>query len=176
MLSSAGTASGWYVTNEVAQTVSVIDTATNAVVNTINVVWPSSLALSPDGESLYVLAQPSQSARYVFSTTTNVLESTVPLVGVTSARGMAVTPDGTRFNVSTYTSPTASVKVIDTALLSIVATVPVGAVALGVDITPDGSRVDVANLNSNTVSAISTATNTVVATVPVPNRPGTAPV
>ena len=34
-------------------------------------------------------------------------------------------------------------------------------------VTPDGSRVYVANLRSNNVSAIDTATNTVIATIPV---------
>ena len=163
-----------YVANEVANTVSVIDTATNTVAATINVgAWLSSIALSPDGETLYVVAQPAQVALYVFSTATYALEATVPLVGITQARGVAVTPDGTRLYVSIYTS-SGAVKVIDTASLGIIATVPVGMVPLGVDITPDGSLVYVANLNSNTVSAISTATNTVVATVPVGNHPYSA--
>ena len=163
-----------YVANEVANTVSVINTATNTVAATINVgVSLSSIALSPDGDTLYVVAQPAQVALYVFSTATYALEATVPLVGITQARGVAVTPDGTRLYVSIFNS-SGAVKVIDTASFGIIATVAVGMVPLGLDITPDGSLVYVANTNSSTVSVISTATNTVVATVPVGNQPYSA--
>ncbi len=41
----------------------------------------------------------------------------------------------------------------------------------GVAVTPDGSKVYVANENSNTVSVIATATNTVTATIPVGDGP-----
>ena len=76
-----------YVANEVANTVSVIDTATNVVVGTINVgASLSSIALSPDGQTLFVVAQPAQVSVYVFSTMTGALEATIPL-GVVQARG-----------------------------------------------------------------------------------------
>ncbi len=52
-----------------------------------------------------------------------------------------------------------------------VATVAVGSFPLGVAITPDGTHAYVANANDNTVSAIATASNTVVATIPVGNFP-----
>ena len=48
-----------------------------------------------------------------------------------------------------------------------VGTIPVGSLPWGVAVTPDGSKVYVANFNDNTVSAIATATNTVVSTIPV---------
>jgi YVTN family beta-propeller protein len=38
-------------------------------------------------------------------------------------------------------------------------------------VTPDGSKVYVTNVNSNTVSVIDTATNTVIATIPVGTTP-----
>ena len=51
------------------------------------------------------------------------------------------------------------------------ATVPVGHYPQGVAVTRDGSRVYVANTNDNTMSVIDTATNLVVATVPVGHGP-----
>jgi YVTN family beta-propeller protein len=47
----------------------------------------------------------------------------------------------------------------------------VGATPVEVAITPDGAFAYVANKDSNTVSVIDTATNTVVATVPVGSAP-----
>jgi YVTN family beta-propeller protein len=49
--------------------------------------------------------------------------------------------------------------------------VSVGANPTGVAVTPDGARVYVTNYLSNNVSVISTATNTVVNTMPVGTRP-----
>jgi len=62
-----------------------------------------------------------------------------------------------------------TVSVIDTATNTVVATIPVGVVPLGVAITPDGTRAYVTNAQTdfNTVSVIATATNTVVASIPV---------
>jgi autotransporter-associated beta strand protein/YVTN family beta-propeller protein len=56
--------------------------------------------------------------------------------------------------------------VIDTATKTVVATIPVGTAPQGVAITPDGQFVYVANFTSNTVSKISTASNTVVTVIP----------
>ena len=47
----------------------------------------------------------------------------------------------------------------------------VGSGPYGVAVSPDGTKVYVANDNSNTVSVIDTATNTVTATVPVGSYP-----
>jgi len=53
----------------------------------------------------------------------------------------------------------------------VTATIPVGTCPLGVSVTPDGSKLYVANNCSNTVSVISTAKNTVIATIPVGSAP-----
>jgi YVTN family beta-propeller protein len=61
--------------------------------------------------------------------------------------------------------------VIDVATNTVTAAINVYA-PFGVAVTPDGGRVYVANFaSSGTVSAVSTATNTVVATIPVENQP-----
>ena len=50
------------------------------------------------------------------------------------------------------------------------ATIPVG-YPVGVAVTPDGSKVYVANVDSNSVSVINTAKNTVTATITVGTNP-----
>ena len=54
---------------------------------------------------------------------------------------------------------------------TVVATVAVGDVPVGVAVTPDGAFVYVTNNFSNNVSVIRTSDNTVVATVAVGNGP-----
>jgi YVTN family beta-propeller protein len=77
----------------------------------------------------------------------------------------------------------ANVSVIDTASNKVVATIPVGLGPIGVAITPDCSHSSecgdsphpplayVTIYADNTVSVIDTASNTVVATIPVGNAP-----
>jgi YVTN family beta-propeller protein len=65
-----------------------------------------------------------------------------------------------------------SVSVIDTATNTVVATVPVGGVPIGVAVTPDGKHAYVANFTDGTVSVIATATsNTTGTPIPVGNGP-----
>jgi len=49
--------------------------------------------------------------------------------------------------------------------------IPAGNLTAGIAVSPDGTRVYVANINSNTISVISTATNTVLTTISVGQSP-----
>jgi len=157
-----------YVTNDNSDTVSVIDTATNTVVATVDVgIFPIDVAVSPDGTRAYVVNS-SGSTVSVIDTATNTVVATL---AVEHPTGVAVTPDGTRAYVTGGTDGTYRVSVIDTATNTVVATVGVGAAPKAVAITSDGGRAYVTNSASNTVSVINTATNTVVATVGVGSVP-----
>ena len=89
--------------------------------------------------------------------------------------GVAVPPDGDRVYISNPGSDTVSV--LDTVTNTVTATIPVNAGSTGtclgntpcngVAVTPDGRKVYVGNRGLNSVSVINTATNTVIATVPV---------
>jgi YVTN family beta-propeller protein len=159
-------------------TVSVIDTATNAVVATVPVgLEPTGVAVTPDGKHVYVVNAFSNSVS-VIDTTTNTVEAATLAVGIFPL-AVAVTPDGKHAyvtNTGAIPGPTTgigpaisgTVSVIDTATNTVESTViAVGNAPNAVAVTPDGKHVYVPNAGSSNVSVIDTATNTVVATVPV---------
>lgn len=149
-----------YVANRGSNTVSVIDTATDTVIDTIATgAGPTDVAISPDGTRAYV-AVFDDGLVSVFDLASNTLVTDIPVgSGATMA---AVTPDGTRVYVTRQTTDTVSV--IDTASNTVTDTVTVGTGPTGVVITPDGTRAYVASY-SGSVSAIDIATNTVIATI-----------
>ena len=156
-----------YIANRSSATVSVIDTATNAVTATVPVgSGPFGVAVSPDGSRVYVSNQ-NDSTVSVIDTATNTVTATVP-VG-SRPEGVAVSPDGSRVYVGNGLSGTVSV--IDTTTNTVSATVTVDhGGPIGVAVNPDGSRVYVVDIY-NVISVIDTATNTVTATVPVGSGP-----
>jgi YVTN family beta-propeller protein len=173
-----------YVTNQVDNTVSVIETAGNTVVATIPVGDnPNGVAITPDGTRAYVtnLGTVNELATTVsvIDTANNTVVATIPAGKLPS--GVAITPDGTHAYVTNTIDSTVSV--IDTASNTMVATIPVGLGSFGVAITSDGTRpyehddrrhqplAYVTNNSGNTVSVIDTANNKVVATIPVGNFP-----
>jgi YVTN family beta-propeller protein len=157
-----------YVANANNNTVSVIDTASNAITATIPVgPGPISVALTPDRAFLYV-GNSSNSTVSVVDTATNTVTATVPVGNTPFA--IAMTPDGAFAYVANLRGN--SVSVIDTASNTVAATIPVGRFPEGVAITPDGGFAYVVNDGDRNVSVIETATNTVITTVAVGNVPG----
>jgi len=121
-----------YVTNSSSSSVSVIDTATNAVTATIEVEGrPIGVAFTPDGSRVYVANSESNSVS-VIDTATNTVTATVG-VGL-NAQSLAITADGTHVYVACFSAN--SVFVIDTATNTVTATVAVGFAPVGVAITP----------------------------------------
>ncbi len=156
-----------YIPNYVSDNVSVINTATNAVVATIAVGnQPYGVSNSPDGSRVYVTKVGSDNVS-VINTASNAVVATI-VVG-DSPYGVSTSPDGSRVYVANAVS--GNVSVINTATNTVVATIGVGNYPYGVSTSPDGSRVYVTNAVSNNVSVINTATNAVVATIAVGNQP-----
>jgi YVTN family beta-propeller protein len=164
-----------YLTNFAMNTVSIVDTATNTVLpGSIPVGQsPLDLAVSPSGQRVYV-ANATGHSLSVISTASNIVTATVPLAiapGAAGPGGLAVTPNG-KFVYATVLDANpvlpGAVWVIDTATNTVSAPpIPVGVQPQAIAVSPDGSVVYVANAVSNTVSAISTATNTVIKTFTV---------
>lgn len=151
-----------YVPNAGSGNVSVISTATNAIVGTIGVGSnPQAVAASPDGSRVYVVNLTSGNVS-VINTLTNSVVATIG-VGIAPI-GVCVSPDGSRAYVShTGANP---VTVINTATNTVIATIPVGTSMYGICISPDGSRLYVVD-QSNKIFVINTATNTVLTTITV---------
>jgi gliding motility-associated-like protein len=153
-----------------SNTVTVINTNTNAITGTITVGNnPFGVSASSDGTKVYVTNYGGNSVS-VINTSTNTVVNTI---GVGSQpMGIVVSPDGSRVYVANQLSNTLSV--INTTTNTIVATIPISLQPQGVTISPDGSKVYVVNVNSNNVSVINTATNTVITTIGVGTQPITA--
>jgi YVTN family beta-propeller protein len=164
-----------YVVNN--QTVSVISTASNTVTATISVPPGGSgadgpgLAISADGTSLYVslplgnIAVVSTAAGQVVATiSTNQGQRGSDLSSI------AISPNGA-LGYATLQGP-GVVAVFNTNASSNLpaTTIPVGDFPTGVALTRSGGFAYVTNANDNTVSVISTASNTVVAVVAVVNQ------
>ncbi|MET7492672.1 Ig-like domain-containing protein [Streptomyces sp900116325] len=157
-----------YVANANGDNVSVIDTATDAVIATIPLGdGPRGVAVTPDGTRVYVTNNNSDNVS-VIDTTTAAVIATVPVGD--DPQKVVVTPDATHVYVPNNDSD--NVSVIDTVTDTVTATVPVGDQPFGVAVTPDGTRVYVTNEMGDNVSVIDTATDTVTATVPVGTNPG----
>jgi YVTN family beta-propeller protein len=122
-----------YITQSSADTVSVVDTATNTVIATVPVGdFPFGVAVTPDGASVYVANEASGTVS-VIDTASNTVTATVD---GGAAQGVAVTPDGAFVYVANLDSDTVSV--IATASNTVIATVTVGGGprAFGQFITP----------------------------------------
>jgi YVTN family beta-propeller protein len=157
-----------YVTNVVDNNVSVIDTASNAVIATVAVgAGPVGVAITPDGAFAYVANLFSDNVS-VIDIASNTVIATVTGVGI-GPNNVAITPDGAFAYVTDGGS--SNVRVIDTASNAVTATVAVDGSASDVAITPDGAFAYVANGRSDNVSVIDTASNAVTATVTVGDFP-----
>lgn len=115
------------MTHFLTNLVSVIDTASNTLVDTITVrMCPLGVAITPDGTHVYVTSGISNTsgAVSVIKTATNAVIATVHLGFAVSPEGVAITSDGTRAYVVSFAP--SSVSVIDTANNTVTAAIGVG--------------------------------------------------
>ncbi len=152
-----------YITNINANTVSVINTATNAIITSIAVgSTPWGISVSPNGSKAYV-TNTGENTVSVINTSTNKVTATITVQSNPS--GIVCSPDGSKVYVNNKGSNTVSV--IDAASNAVISTISVGTLPWGITITPDGSKVYVADNAVNTVSVINTTTNTIESTINV---------
>ena len=154
-----------YVTTCV-NTLAVLDVTTHEVITTIPVgSGSSSVAVTPDGSRAYVTNE-LEATVSVVDIVTNAAIETIPVGSL--PRDVAITPDGSRAYVANSLSDTLSV--IDTATNQVIDTIHNLARPLQVAITPNGSRAYVATqgFSPPAVSVIDTASNTVIASIPIP--------
>ncbi|MCU1696096.1 MAG: hypothetical protein JWR34_2159 [Mycobacterium sp.] len=153
-----------YIANLDDGNVSVLDTATNRVVNHIAVGnFPLNGVIRPDGKQIYIV-NGDDSTVSVIDTTRNAVVSTISL---NQPASIGMRPDGRRVYVVSY--DTDRVAVIDTTSNRVISTISVGDMPFNVQFSADSSRVYVANTGNNTISVINAATNRVAAVIPVGN-------
>lgn len=156
-----------YVANGLADSVSVIDGATELVVATIGVGdQPVGVAVNPTTQRIYV-ANTSSDSVSVIDGETNTVTATIAVGD--QPLGVAVNRNTNRVYVSNLASH--NVSVIDGATATVVATIPVGSNPYGVAVNEVTNRVYVANFGSDTVSVIDGADNTELATIPTAHWP-----
>jgi YVTN family beta-propeller protein len=167
-----------YITNWGSDTVSVIDTATNTVVATINVGHqPFGAAVTSDGSKVYITSQGTNTVQVIDGTTYTV----GPVINVGGCpTGIAVTPNGSKVYVTNQTDGTVSV--ISTAS-NTAKTVPLVSGPFdcngisdffptfgltGLTVGPDGTKVYVNGTCAfPNLSVIDTTTDAVSATIPL---------
>jgi YVTN family beta-propeller protein len=180
-----------YVSNSYSDTVSVIDTTTNAVVATIGfddaprrptasadnagtvdlahgLVNPT---LTPDGEHVYV-AKSVGGGIAVIDVETNVVTKVID-AGGPKPSGLVFTPDGRRL-VVTLLGPTVdapgAVTVIDCTTGEVAAPVPLGAQPERIALSPDARHAYVVNLHSKSLSVFDVDASVTVATIALPGE------
>jgi len=105
----------------------------------------------------------------VFDTETFSIVPGSPIPVGAWPHGVGVCPDGRKVYVSNWSA--ATVSVIDTATMTVVATIATGTGPIGIAFNPSSTRAYVANYGSLTVSVIDTASNTVVDNILLPSGP-----
>lgn len=141
--------------------VTEIDTSTNTVVRSISVgTFGFGIAISPDGKTLYASSD-VVGLQYI-DVGTGTITKTIPLPG---AWYISISADGSRAYVGEY--GLGNTAVVDLRSGTIIASVPVQTFPWQSALSPDGAFLwQVNSFNSTSNSIISTASNTVVATVP----------
>lgn len=158
-----------YVTS--GNNISVIDTATDKVVDTMEIgSGLLELAVNPTGAKVYVTNSGNNTVSVI---DTNISKVIATVKGLSSPYGIAITPDGKKAYVTNNRDAVfenGTVSVIDTGTNTVKDTVKVGSVPHGVTVSPDGAKIYVAN-EDKTVSVIDTETNKVTATLNVGQYP-----
>jgi gliding motility-associated-like protein len=157
-----------YVANQGSNNVSVIYMPTNRVLATIpGFSSVGAMAVSPDNLLTYVLNTASNTVS-VISNITYTVVSTIP-VGVHPI-GLALSTNGSKLYV---TNNNGTISIINTADLSVTTTGPIVSNLTYIVLSPDinSSKLYVADLVFNKIDVISTATNTVMNSIPISSRP-----
>ena len=156
-----------YVVNEFSNTVSVIDTNTDAVKSTINLGnFPYGIDMNPLNNRIYITNRGSN--------TVSVLDGSVDIkldditVGK-SPVGIAVNPSANWIYVTNLDDGTVSV--IDGITNDVIETVSVGKTPYGIAVNPLSNQIYVTDIITNTVTVIDGETNEINAKILVGKKP-----
>ena len=167
VMPTAASAHLLYVSNEKDDTISVVDTDSGAVVDTMKVgKRPRGLVFSPDHTRLFLCASNSDTVQ-VFDVATGKLLHNLP--SGQDPELFALSPDGRTLVVSNENDAIATI--IDVEKRVVTAQVPVGEEPEGVAFTHDGKSVVVTSETTNMAHWIDLAAAKVLWDIPVDPRP-----
>lgn len=156
-----------YVANSVDNTMSIINTITNKVVNTIPVsANPYGVTVSNDYNRVYI-ANTTPNTLSIINATTFTQEAVI--TGFLAPYQVAVSPDNQRIYISN--SGNNYISELNALTNTITTTFHVGQGPTGLALNFDGSKLYVANYNDGTVSIVNTSTRTVTNTITVDPLP-----
>src|SRR5439155_21077510 len=161
-----------YVSSDGAATVSVIDTAADRVSASIDVgANPHGLALSGDGSRVLVAGWGSNQVLVIDTT----MDRVIGKVPIAQPHNGTLSRDGRMGReASQQQVPTALVR-LDLATWKEVARLPLDKTPRGLELSPDGRRVFFTLAGVNAIQVLDTATNQIVAQIPVGASPHYAP-
>ncbi len=150
-----------YVANSSSGTVSIIDAATNTVINSISVANPKHIVVHPNGSKIYVLSLSDKAV--VINTVTLQIEAIIQIGGLSSfATCLAISPDGSKLYASSFLGGLVDVINTNTNTISYVITPLFGPHRIA--LSPDGSKLYINSNNSIVVK--NTTTFVTIATIP----------
>ena len=145
-------------TNSAGDAVSLIDPATNKVVNEIkNIEVNHGAAAAPDGSRLYVTNEADSTLDMVDSKTLAVVKR-VPLSG--HPNNLSISKDGRRVYIAIAQAPGA-VDVVDTPSATLAKTIPIEGAGHNTYVTPDGKFVVAGSVAGKSLTVIDAATEAV---------------
>jgi YVTN family beta-propeller protein len=148
-----------YVTNSAADTVDVIDSATNKIVQVIHgIELPHGVNFSPDGTRAYISSE-SESALNVVDAQSGEILRKIPLSG--RPNNISVTKDGHLVVVGIRSLPGA-LDLIDTSTLTLAKTIPVNASVHNVYVTPDGKYAVSGSIESQSITVVDLQSDDIV--------------
>jgi YVTN family beta-propeller protein len=157
--SPTGDESNIYVTNSAADTIDVIDSQSNKVVQVISgIELPHGIAFSLNGERIYV-SNESESVLDVINRKSGEILQKIQLSN--RPNNLAITRDGKRVLVGIRKDP-GLVDVIDTTTLKLVKSIPVNGSVHNVFVTPDGKYAVSGSIESKTATVIDLETEKAV--------------
>jgi YVTN family beta-propeller protein len=158
-----------FVSNEDAGTASIVDVGSGKIRSTVKVGQePEGVRVHPDGNTVWVTGETAHNVTIIDTKSGKVLGSIE--VG-RRPRSIAFTPDGKRAYVTSEVDGT--VWVVDVAgrkKLKVI-TMPPDSKPMDAEAAPDGKRIYVSNGRGGTVSVIDPATDSILASVKVGQRP-----
>ena len=140
-----------YVTNSAADTIDVVDSRSNKVVQVIRgIELPHGITFSPDGNRVYISNESENVLDVVDRMSGGILQK-IPLSG--HPNNIAITKDGGRVLVGIRANP-GVVDVIDTRLLRRTKSIPVDGSVHNVYVTPDGKYAISGSIENKTATVI----------------------